>query len=82
MAIPLSFIVTDIISLRIALIGTVMLVLITELINTAIETLCDHVAPEVHPNIKVVKDAAASSVFIAILLSSLLWLYAMLQFFH
>ncbi len=38
------------------------LILAAELINTAIERLCDHLHPERHPNIKAVKDIAAAAV--------------------
>ena len=36
-----------------------------ELLNTAVEHLADHLHPEVHPNIRVVKDCAAASVLLA-----------------
>jgi undecaprenol kinase len=38
-----------------------------ELINTAIEHLADHLHPDVHPQIRVVKDCAAAAVLIAVL---------------
>jgi len=41
-------------------------VLAAELLNTAIETLADHLSPEVHPQIRVVKDCAAAAVFVAV----------------
>lgn len=43
----------------------IALVFITEMLNTAIEFLCDHISPEIHPNIKKVKDIAAAAVLIA-----------------
>ena len=42
-------------------------VLAAELLNTAIEALADHVSPERHPQIKVVKDCAAAAVFISVI---------------
>jgi undecaprenol kinase len=42
-------------------------VLAAELLNTAIETLADHVSPELHPRIRRVKDCAAAAVLIAVL---------------
>jgi undecaprenol kinase len=39
----------------------------TELLNTAIEHLADHLHPDVHPQIRVVKDCAAAAVLIAVL---------------
>jgi diacylglycerol kinase (ATP) len=39
-------------------------VLAAELFNTAIERLCDHLHPAVHPEIRIVKDCAAAGVLI------------------
>lgn len=39
-------------------------VLAIELINAALETLMDHLHPDVHPEIRVVKDMAAASVLL------------------
>lgn len=41
------------------------LVLAAELFNTAIEHLADHVHPELHPQIRLVKDCAAAAVLCA-----------------
>jgi diacylglycerol kinase (ATP) len=37
-----------------------------ELINTAIEHLADHLHPEIHPSIRIVKDCAAAAVLVAV----------------
>ena len=42
-------------------------VLAAELLNTAIETLADHLSPGVHPQIRVVKDCAAAAVLVTVL---------------
>ena len=48
-----------------ALVGTmVSLVLAAELFNTALEQICDHLHPQQHPNIKIVKDVAAGAVLV------------------
>lgn len=60
-----------------ALIGVmVALVLAAELVNTALEHLADHLHPEQHPKIKLVKDCAAAAVLLLSLAS--LWLVAMM----
>jgi undecaprenol kinase len=41
-------------------------VLAAELLNTAIETLADHLCPDIHPRIRVVKDCAAAAVFVTV----------------
>jgi diacylglycerol kinase (ATP) len=40
-------------------------VLASELFNTALEHLADHLHPEQHPRIKAVKDCAAAAVLVA-----------------
>lgn len=41
------------------------IVLSAELFNTALEHLADHLHPETHPRIRIVKDCAAAAVLIA-----------------
>ncbi|MGI6032825.1 MAG: diacylglycerol kinase family protein [Coriobacteriales bacterium] len=40
------------------------MVFAAELVNTALEALCDKVSPEIDPRIKVCKDAAAGAVLV------------------
>ena len=40
-------------------------VISAELMNTALEQLADHVAPDVHARIRVAKDSAAAGVLVA-----------------
>lgn len=47
----------------------IALVLAAELINAAFEGLIDHLHPEIHPRIRVVKDMAAGAVLITALAS-------------
>jgi len=44
---------------------TVAVVLATELLNTALETLCDHLHPQHHVAIKLTKDIAAGAVLVS-----------------
>ena len=41
------------------------IVLIVELLNTAIEVLVDLVSPAIHPKAKIIKDVAAAAVLLA-----------------
>jgi diacylglycerol kinase (ATP) len=58
---------------RVALVCTVLLMLGVELLNTCIEKLCDHVTPEIHPQVKVVKDMGSAAVFCTICICALVW---------
>ena len=39
-------------------------VISAELFNTAVENLADHLHPEIHPSIRIVKDCAAAAVLV------------------
>lgn len=43
------------------------LVVAAELLNTALEELADHLNPQEHPRIRLVKDCAAGAVLVAVL---------------
>ncbi|RAJ03962.1 undecaprenol kinase [Chitinophaga skermanii] len=47
------------------IVGTIGLVWVTEMLNTAIEKAMDHVAPTIHPHVKIIKDIAAGAVLVA-----------------
>lgn len=53
----------------IAILGVITLVIITEMINAAIEKLADVVSEEYHPKIKIVKDLVAGAVLICAFLA-------------
>jgi diacylglycerol kinase (ATP) len=74
LSIPLAFFITPLAWKRLALIGVVLLLIVVELINTAIEKLADHVSTERHPNIGQVKDMSSAAVGVALALAGLTWL--------
>ncbi len=47
------------------IVGCCMLVLSLELLNTAIENICDMVTKDFNPIIKIAKDTAAAAVFVS-----------------
>lgn len=55
------------------LIGSVMLVLIVELLNSAIENLTDRVSLEIHPLAKRTKDMGSAAVLLALLTMAITW---------
>jgi diacylglycerol kinase (ATP) len=56
--------------------GTVMLVLIVELLNSGIEAAIDRVSFELHDLSKRAKDLASAAVFLSLLLCSGVWVAA------
>jgi diacylglycerol kinase (ATP) len=59
---------------RILLVGSLLLVLIVELVNTAIENAIDRVSLERHELAKRSKDAGSASVFVCLILAGFVWL--------
>lgn len=64
---------------QVALIGSLLVVLSVELLNTGLEKLCDHVTPENNSQIKAVKDMGSAAVLCAIAVAVLVWLTALLD---
>jgi diacylglycerol kinase (ATP) len=63
------------------LVGTVALVLIVELLNSAIEAVVDRVSFEWHDLSKRAKDIASAAVFLSLLLCAGIWLMVIAQRF-
>lgn len=61
--------------------GTVMLILIVELLNTGIETAIDRIGPEWHDLSKRAKDMGSAAVLLSLLLCAGTWAMALLQRF-
>lgn len=63
---------------RILMIMSLCIVLITELLNTAVEKLCDHVSTDIHLLIGRAKDIGSAAVFVSLLLAAFVWLTILL----
>ncbi|MDR6964351.1 diacylglycerol kinase [Shewanella putrefaciens] len=59
---------------RLMLIFTLFIVLIVELLNSAIEAVVDRVGSEIHPLSGQAKDIASAAVFISLTLCGITWL--------
>jgi diacylglycerol kinase (ATP) len=58
---------------RALLIGSVVLVLIIELVNSAVEAVVDRASPENHPLAKRAKDFGSAAVFLALVNVPVVW---------
>lgn len=61
--------------------GTVLIVMIVELLNTGIETAIDRIGPEWHALSKRAKDMGSAAVLLSLLLCCGVWIAALLQRF-
>jgi len=76
-AVPLAFLVAQEAWTRLFLISLVVLVLIVELLNTAIEKLADFVTRDDDPRIGRIKDMGSAAVGLTLLLTLAGWLWAL-----
>jgi diacylglycerol kinase (ATP) len=77
LGLPASFFVATTVAWWIALVGSLLVLIVVELLNTAIEKLSDHVTPEHSHAIKVVKDLGSAAVFFALVLAFAVWVAAL-----
>jgi diacylglycerol kinase (ATP) len=70
---PLAFLITSDGFLRIALIGSLILVIIVEVLNTGIEAACNALSREFHADIKIAKDCGSLAVLLAVFLALSVW---------
>lgn len=72
---PLAFIVGATGWERLALVLSLVAVVCVELLNTCVEKLCDHVTPERHEDIRVIKDMGSAACFCAQASAVAIWLF-------
>ena len=78
-AVPLAFILAGEAWKRLALIGVVLLILIVEMLNTAIEKLADRLTTAHDPQIGRVKDMGSAAVGLTLFVAALTWLLALAE---
>ena len=79
LALPLAWLAGATAMRSVELVATVVLVLVVELLNTAIEKLSDRLTTEHDPQIGRVKDLGSAAVGVAILMGGLFWLFAIAE---
>jgi len=79
--VPLAFFLTGDVGERFALIGTLVVILIVELLNTAIEKLSDRITLDHDPALKRIKDMGSAAIFLALLLAGVVWLWVLVERF-
>jgi diacylglycerol kinase (ATP) len=76
LSLPLAWLVGATMMRRVELVATVVLVLVVELLNTAIEKLSDRLTMDHDPQIGRVKDMGSAAVGVALIMAGLFWLFA------
>ena len=77
--VPLAFFLTPDVGERFALIGTLVFVLIVELLNTAIEKLSDRVTCDDDPAIKRIKNMGSAAILLSLLAAGAAWIWVAVE---
>ena len=78
-SVPLAFVVATTAWKRLALVLVIVLIMIVELLNTAIEKLGDRVSREHDPRMGFVKDLGSAAVGLSLLFAAAVWLVALAE---
>ena len=78
-SLPLAWLIGMTAMRRIELVGAVVMVLVVELLNTAIEKLADRLTTDHDPQIGRVKDMGSAAVGVALVMAGLFWLFAIAE---
>jgi diacylglycerol kinase (ATP) len=79
LAVPLAWLIGKTTMRSVELVAAVLLVLVTELLNTAIEKLADRLTTAHDPQIGRVKDLGSAAVGVALIIAGLFWLFAIAE---
>jgi diacylglycerol kinase (ATP) len=79
LSLPLAWLIGETAMRRFELVAAVVLVLVVELLNTAIEKLADRLTTDHDPQIGRVKDMGSAAVGVALVMAGLFWLFAIAE---
>ena len=79
LAVPFAWLIGATVMRRFELVATVALVLVVELLNTAIEKLSDRLTTEHDPQIGRVKDMGSAAVGVTLLMAGIFWIFAIAE---
>ena len=79
LSLPLAWVIGVTLMRRIELIAAVAMVLVVELLNTAIEKLADRLTTDHDPQIGRVKDMGSAAVGVALVAAGLFWLFSLAE---
>jgi len=78
-SIPLAWVIGATTMRRVELVAAVVMVLVVELLNTAIEKLADRLTTDHDPKIGQVKDMGSAAVGVALVMAGIFWLFAIAE---
>ena len=74
MALPVLYAISASLAEKLLMFLSLMLVLIAELVNTAVEAAIDRISADKHPLAKKAKDVASAAVALSVFTAAVIWL--------
>ena len=65
---------------RALLLAPIVLLLVVELLNTAIEKLCDRISGEFDPAIGRIKDMGSAAIGVTLVAAAAIWVFALVEY--
>lgn len=78
---PLVWVIPASLTQRALLIASLFLVLITELLNSAVEAVVDRMSPETHELARRAKDLGSAAVFLSLLACAAVWVTVLVELY-
>ena len=78
-SVPLAWLIGTTPARRIEMVAAILLLLVVELLNTAIEKLADRLTTDHDPQIGRVKDMGSAAVGVALIIAGVVWLFALAE---
>ncbi len=78
-AIPAAGLISSDVAGFILLLSVIVLIMLVEVLNTAIEAVCDALTTEFDANIKIAKDCGSLAVLIACCIAFVVWMLALVN---
>ena len=79
LSVPLAWLIGTTPARRIEMVAVILLLLVVELLNTAIEKLADRLTTDHDPQIGQVKDMGSAAVGVALVIAGAVWLLALAE---
>jgi diacylglycerol kinase (ATP) len=79
LSVPFAWLIGATTMRSVELVAVVVLVLVVELLNTAIEKLADRLTTDHDPQIGRVKDMGSAAVGVALLMAGVFWIFALVE---
>ncbi len=78
---PIIYFLPFLLIYKLILVITYFIIMIAELLNSAVENVVDLVTTEIHPLAKSAKDVGATAVFFSVILHLICWVVILLEYF-